>query len=149
MEYKDDITEELRELNAHFLLRSHNHKVLKKPSANYASELYHKVSDKRQTKVIPLWSRPQVWGVAASLLLVVSSIFLIVNQNETTLDEITESDVYAYIIDSEDIYSEDLYYSSTIIDDITHNELGILDQSIIEYLDDHIEDIELTELNSY
>jgi len=90
-----------------------------------------------------------VWVIAASLLLVISSIYLIGSNDELTIDQIGQADVYAYIIDAEDIYIDDLLYSSVITEEITDTGLEILDQSILDYLDDHIDDIDLTELNSY
>ena len=149
MEYMDDITKELAELDAKFLLSSQDHKGLKKPSASYVSKLYDQVNKNTKATVVPLWRRPQVWAVAASLLIAVFSIYLIGANDGLTLEEINEEDVYAYIMDSEDIHSDDLLYPSSTIEEITNNDLEIHDQSILDYLDDHIEDIDITELNSY
>ena len=153
MEYKDkhdDIAKELRELDAQFLLRLQDHKGLKKPSPGYAGDLYNSLHlNKRAAAIVPLWRRPRVWAMAASLLLVISSIYLIGSNDELTIDQISEADVYSYILDSEDIYSDDLLYSSVVSDKIIDTDLEIHDQSILDYLDDHIEDIDITELNSY
>jgi len=153
MEYKnkhDHIAKELRELDARFLLKLQDHKNLKKPSPNYASDLYNSIGiNKQAAAIVPLWRRPRVWVIAASLLLVISSIYLIGSNDELTIDQIGQADVYAYIIDAEDIYIDDLLYSSVITEEITDTGLEILDQSILDYLDDHIDDIDITELNSY
>ncbi len=148
MEYKDkheNITGELRELDAQFLLKLHDHKDRTIPSPSYVSELYNTVSSNRHAAIVPLWRRPRAWAATGILLLAISSIYLIGSNKELTLDQISEADVYAYIMDLEDIGSDDLLYTN----DITDTGLEILDQSILDYLDDHIEDIDIIELNSY
>lgn len=149
MEYMDDITKELAELDAKFLLSSQDRKGFKKPSASYVNELYDQVSKNTKATVVPIWLRPQLWTVAASLLIAIFSVYLIGANDQLTLEEINQEDVYTYIIDSEDIYSDDLFYIGSAFEEISNNDLGILDQSILDYLDDHIEDIDITELNSY
>lgn len=151
MDYKDkkeDIINELEELNSNYLA---DWKNIQEPNSlpdGYLNSVYDRVLEPKDKPLIRIIRNPQSWAIAASLFIVACSFYLLRPTQTSELVGLDDQDIIAYLLESEHLSTEDLTEITGVTEQLSYD-MDIDDEDIIYYLDNDIENIDLIELNTY
>ena len=151
MDYKDNkenILNELRELDSTYLTQLKNQQNKPDLLEGYLSEVYHKVIERKESQIVTLIKRPQTWLIAASLVILFARFYLLHSVQTSDLMNLDDQEILAYLIESDIMTTEDLNDLPGLSDQLSYD-IDINDDDIINYLDDDLENLDLIELNTY
>ena len=151
MDYKDskeNILNELRELDSTYLTQLKNQQNKPDLIEDYLSEVYHKVIERKESQIVTLIKRPQTWLMAASLVILFTSLYLLHSAQTSDLRNLDDQEILAYLIESDIMTTDDLNDLPGLSDQLSYD-IDINDDDIINYLDDDLENLDLIELNTY